>query len=108
MASITPNQSLPYPVSTDSPDVPRDIKALAEAIEKKLVMVFTDSATRSTKVPSPTAGMFSVLTSTGAVEYYNGSAWTKIYPSTGPAFSRGTTVPANSSGADGDVFFKIG
>jgi hypothetical protein len=29
----TPNLSLPYPELSDSPDVPRDIKALAEAIE---------------------------------------------------------------------------
>ena len=107
MATTTANQLLPYPVSTDTPDVPRDFQALAEAIEKKLVMVFTDSSVRSTKVPTPTAGMFSVLTSTGKVEFYNGSAWVTLYPSTGPAFSRGSTVPADTSGANGDVFFKI-
>lgn len=34
----TPVLALPYPESTDTADVPRDIKALAEAIEKQSVL----------------------------------------------------------------------
>jgi microcystin-dependent protein len=33
MALSTANYALPYPVDTDTPDIPRDIKALAEAVE---------------------------------------------------------------------------
>jgi hypothetical protein len=37
----TPNLNLPYPELTDSPDVPRDIKALALAVEAKLPRIAT-------------------------------------------------------------------
>lgn len=34
MAEHTPRLELPYPAETETPDVPRDIKALAEALDK--------------------------------------------------------------------------
>ena len=36
MGSVTSPDSLPYPVDTDSPDIPRDFKALAEATQVAL------------------------------------------------------------------------
>jgi hypothetical protein len=81
--------------------------ALAQAIEKKLVMVFTSAADRTTRVPSPTSGMFSVRTDTHVVEVYDGSAWKQVYPPAVPAVTNGSAVPSNSSGANGDVFFKF-
>lgn len=106
MSATTANQAMPYPTSTDDPDVPSDMQALALALEKKLVMVFTDSTDRSTKVPSPTAGMFSVLTATNVMAMYNGSTWVQVYPPV-ITITRGTVVPSNSSGVDGDVFLKF-
>jgi hypothetical protein len=107
MSTTTANQGLPVPQSSDEPDVPAFIVALAEAAEKKLVMVFTNSTQRTTKVPSPTSGMMSVLTDTDVVEFYDGATWQRVYPPAVPAFTRGTVVPSNGSGANGDVFFKL-
>lgn len=107
MALNTANQGLPYPETTDAPHTPLDIQNLALAVEKKLVMVFTDAAQRTTKVPAPTSGMVSVLTATDVVEFYDGAAWQRIFPPQTPAFTRGTVVPSNSVGADGDVFLKF-
>ena len=106
MSATTANQQLPYPTSTDDPDVPSDMQALAIALEKKLVMVFTNTGDRSTRVPSPQAGMFSVITSTNKMEMYNGSTWVQVYPPV-ITITRGTVVPSNSSGVDGDVFLKF-
>jgi hypothetical protein len=36
MAQTTSTHNLPYPEGTDTPDVPRDIKALAEATDREL------------------------------------------------------------------------
>lgn len=105
--ATTANQGLPYPVAGDDPDVPGDMQALAEASEKKMVMVFTNSSQRGTKVPSPTSGMVSVLTDIDVVEFYDGAAWQRIYPPVVPTFTRGSTVPSNGTGANGDVFFKL-
>lgn len=108
MATTTAIQGLPVPQSTDTPDVPRDFLALANAVEKKLVMVFTTTAQRSSLVTSPTAGMVTVITSTETIDLYNGTTWKQIYPPTGqPNHSVGSTVPSNATGADGDVFFKV-
>lgn len=42
------------------------------------VMVFADSSARSAAITSPTEGMVTFLTSTDAIEYYNGSTWTNV------------------------------
>lgn len=105
--ATTANQALPYPTSTDDPNVPQDLQALAEAVEKKLVMVFTGTSDRSTRLPAPTAGMVSVRTDVDIVEVYDGAAWQQVYPPKVPAVTNGTVVPSNSSGANGDVFFKF-
>lgn len=108
MATTTANQAMPYPEPEDDPaDVPEFIQNLAEAVEKKLVMVFTSTSQRSTKVPSPTAGMMSVMTDTDVVEFYDGAAWKRVYPPAVPAITVGTAVPSNSSGANGDIFIKV-
>jgi hypothetical protein len=107
MATSTANQGLPIPEGTDPPNVPLFISNLALAVEKKLVMVFTNATQRGTKVPVPTSGMMSVLTDTDVVEFYDGAAWQRVYPPNVPAFSRGTSVPSNATGNNGDVFFKI-
>lgn len=107
MALNTANQGLPYPEGTDAPNVPQFIQNLATAVEKKLVMVFTNSSQRGTKVAAPTAGMLCVLTDSDVIEMYDGAAWVRVFPAPGPSITRGTTVPSNGSGADGDIFLKI-
>lgn len=107
MADTTDNQGLPYPTAGDDPDIPEDMQNLAEAVETKLVMVFTDSSDRSAKVPAPTSGMCSVLTGSDVVEFWDGAAWKRIYPPQVPAVTNGTSVPSNGSGTNGDVFFKF-
>jgi len=42
---------------------------------QQTVMVFADSAARTTAITAPTEGMFSFLKDTDALEYYTGSAW---------------------------------
>lgn len=42
------------------------------------VMVFTNSSDRSSTLTSPTEGMVTYLTSTNALEYYDGAAWATV------------------------------
>lgn len=103
----TTNQQLAYPVGSDRPDIAGDLLQIVTMIEKKLVQVFTSTADRDARQTAPTAGMLCAITGTGVIQFHNGTSWVQIYPTTGPAHTRGTSVPANSSGADGDVFFLI-
>lgn len=79
----TTNFTLPYPQSSDTPDVPRDIQALAGAVDTKLlqtVRVFSTTAARDSAITSPTAGMVAYIDSNDVNEgfyVHNGTSWRK-------------------------------
>lgn len=106
MATTTPHQAFPVPTATDDPDIPGDLLALANAIEKRVAGVYASVADRTSKVPAPQEGQVAFLKDTDSWTFYNGSAWAAMFP-TPPLITSGTTVPANSSGANGDVFLKV-
>lgn len=79
----TTNFTLPYPQSSDTPDVPRDIQALAGAVDTRLlqtVRVFATTTARDAAITSPTAGMICYVDSGDASEglyTYHGTSWRK-------------------------------
>jgi len=108
MATTTTNQLLPYPVSTDTPaDTPLFMQNLAQAVEKKLVQVFTSTTDRNTKLPTPVTGMFCITTDTLRAFWWNGASWIQVLPITVPAITSGGSVPLDANGANGDIYFKI-
>jgi hypothetical protein len=44
------------------------------------VMVFADSAARTSALPSPTAGMVTYLVDSGNLWFYTGSTWSLVSP----------------------------
>jgi hypothetical protein len=42
------------------------------------VMVFAGTAARASALPSPSEGMFTYLSDTDAIEFYDGSDWTAL------------------------------
>ena len=63
-----------------------DVLTAADAngyLASQVVMVFADSAARTTAITSPQEGMISYLKDTNSTEYYSGSAWTAIGGSSG-------------------------
>lgn len=58
-------------------------------LASQTVMVFADSAARTSAITSPQEGMISYLKSTDAVEKYNGSAWVGIGGSSSPLTTKG-------------------
>lgn len=79
----TTNFSLPFPQASDSVDVPRDIGALATAVDTRLlntVRVFATTTARDSAITSPAAGMVVYINSDDANEgfyFYTGAAWLK-------------------------------
>ena len=106
MATTTSNQQIRIPQSTDDPDVVDDLGNAVADIEKKLVMVFNNTADRTSRVSAPTEGMLSYMKDTNKLEKFDGAAWVNVLGST-PNFTTGTAVPSNATGSDGDVFFKV-
>lgn len=72
-----PIQGLPYPDGSTLPDGPAQIKALADAVAPKLMMVFATTSARDVAITSPSAGMRCFVGSGSAMAEYvhNGTAW---------------------------------
>lgn len=106
--ATTALQNLPIPVESDTPDVPRDITALANAVEKRLAAVYDNVSDRDARNASPQEGQLAILRDVNQVWCYFDTAWTQIFPATGlPAITSGTTVPNNANGVDGDLYLQV-
>lgn len=108
MPGTTPAQGWRIPIPGDDPDVVDDITQLANLIEKRVMGVYANTADRDAKVAvsGVEEGMFAFMKAGDAVTYYDGAKWVNWPPSV-PAITSGSSVPPNSSGSNGDVFFKI-
>lgn len=104
-SGTTPAQLFPIPLAIDNPDVVDDVGGLAKAIEKRVIGVYATTADRDTKTTAAGVeeGMFAFTKDSNRTWYYTGSAWVG-WP---PQITSGSSVPANSVGTDGDVFFKV-
>ena len=58
-------------------------------LASQVVMVFADSAARTSAIASPQEGMLSYLKDTDSTEYYDGSAWAAIGGSSSPLTTKG-------------------
>ena len=78
-------------------------------LASQVVMVFADSAARTTAITSPQEGMISYLKDTNATQYYSGSAWVSIGGSSSPLTTKGdlytysTTDARLAVGTNGQV-----
>lgn len=96
------------PDGNEDPNLAYDLLAIAKAIEKRLMGVYPTTAARDTATSAAGVqeGMFAFTQDADKVWYYSGSAWV-AFPPVQPAITSGATVPANTAGANGDVFFQI-
>ena len=106
--ATTPLQGFRVPVNGDDPDIPGDMYNLAIDVEKRVMGIYTTTADRDAKITSPTEGQFAYVKGNDTLYCYTGAplAWA-VFPPAQPAITSGPTVPPNSSGANGDVFFKV-
>jgi hypothetical protein len=106
MPDYTNANLFPYPLPADDPDVPDDMKNLAQLVDKRVVGVYTDASDRDTKTgPVVEEGMVAYLKNDDKLYVRTATAWA-LYPTPPPTITSGTTVPANTSGANGDIFYK--
>ena len=77
-----------------------DVLTAADAngyLASQVVMVFADSAARTSAIASPQEGMISYLKDTNATEYYSGSAWAGIGGASGGMTLLSTTTLSGTS-----------
>lgn len=84
MTTTSPVQSLPVPEASDQVDVPGNLMALAQAIERRLVMVFANQGARDAAIPAPSAGMACCLTDSNTYQLYADGRWQTFYTGNAP------------------------
>lgn len=96
--ATTTIQPLPYPLPGDPADGPAQIKALAEAVETRVVMRFPSPAARDAALPSGKLvdGMMCHVASENAVYLRSGGQWRVMW-------APWRTYDATLSGATGSV-----
>lgn len=94
----TARLALPYPASTDTADVPRDVRAVADKLDPSATIFLQGTA--AARPAAGTPGRFYLATDTDAISYDTGTAWLPIAPgsSTVPVV---TAVPAGASAVEG-------
>lgn len=106
MATTTPHQLFPVPENGDDPNIPGDMQALAAAIEKRVMGVYTSIADRDARITAPQDGQFAYVQQENKVYVFQDGAWAQ-YPPPVPTITYGTSVPSNGVGNNGDIFFRI-
>ena len=94
------------PDANEDPAIPYDLLQIVTKIERRLFGIYLNGSDRDAKLLSPEQGMMAYLKGSSAVTQYNGTAWV-AWPPAQPAITSGSTVPPNSSGANGDIFFQV-
>lgn len=83
MARPTPYQGITVPQDADATTVDDDLGTIADALEERTVMRFTDASDRDSTITIPIAGMVTFLSNADgqgnhAVTVYDGTAWRLI------------------------------
>jgi len=94
------------PDANEDPNLAFDLLAIAKAIEKRLVGVYSSTADRDAKTSAAGVqeGMFAFTTDTDSFWYRSASAWVSFPPPT-PSITSGSAAP--SGGSNGDVYFRV-
>jgi hypothetical protein len=109
LPSTSPLQGLTVPLPADAPDGPTQITNLAKALEKKLVLIFTSAAARTSAFTaaaiSPSAGMLCWRNDLPGWEFYDGTTWRALASSNGIVAPpvQATTAAAGITGGGGGV-----
>lgn len=82
MATSTTINGFPKPELSDVPNIETAVGNLANAVDSRVVPVFSTTGARDTAIASPSFGMMAAVSGTGELYMYNGSLWVSARPRT--------------------------
>lgn len=80
MTSTTTINGWTIPTLSDVPNIETAIHPLANAIDARVIPIFTTTGNRDSAISAPSFGMHAAVSGTGEVYVYNGSAWVSAVP----------------------------
>ena len=97
---------LPWPDHNEKlANIWANIRDLAQAADTQMVIVATDAADLSVKVPAPVAGQIAVLTTTQQILLRTATVWQQVFPLS-PGVLSGSAAPASTLGNVGDIYLQ--
>jgi hypothetical protein len=103
MSTLTADQGLVLPDTTDNDAVPASLAAFAAGVELRLFKVYASIADRTARNPTPTEGQFCWLLDLNRCDYYSGAAWVPFLPTIRPVDNTVATQQGTSSTAYVDL-----
>lgn len=107
MSTTTTINGWTIPELSDVPNIETAIHPLANAIDARVIPIFTTTGARDSAITSPSFGQYAAVSGTGEVYWYNGSAWVSAvarvkYKTANEAVTSNTT-----NQADNDFFISV-
>lgn len=104
MSTTTPVNGWTIPTLSDVPNVETSFHPAFNAIDQRVIPIFTTTGLRDSAIPTPTFGQHAAVSGTGEVYFYNGSAWCSSAPRT-KYKTTNENVPNSTVMQNDDVFF---
>lgn len=104
----SPLTATPIPAYTAIPDVPADLTAAVNNLEKFAIPRFATAVARDAAITAPVAGQMAYVTGTGYTTY-TGSAWAALLPAI-PPIASGSVTATFSAATDQStpIVFPVG
>lgn len=80
MSTTTAINGWTIPELSDVPNIETAIHPLANAIDARVIPIFTTTGARDSAITSPSFGQHAAVSGTGEVYWYNGSNWVSAVP----------------------------
>ena len=107
MTSTTTINGWTIPTLSDVPNIETAIHPLANAIDARVIPIFTTTGNRDSAITSPSFGQFAAVSGTGEIYNYNGSSWVSAVPRTKYKTSNETVTSSAVLQNDNDFFFSV-
>lgn len=107
MATTTTINGFPKPELSDVPNIETAVGNFADAVDSRVVPVFSTTGARDTAIPSPSFGMMAAVSGTGELYMYNGSVWVSARPRTIYKTSNETVTSSTTLQNDNDFFLSV-
>lgn len=107
MSTTTAINGWTIPELSDVPNIETAIHPLANAIDARVIPIFTTTGNRDSAISSPSFGQHAAVSGTGEVYWYNGSAWVSAVARTKYKTSNESVTSSTTFQDDNDFFLSV-
>jgi hypothetical protein len=107
VATTTTINGFPKPELSDVPNIETAVGNFADAVDARVVPVFSTTGGRDTAISAPSFGQMAAVSGTGELYMYNGSVWVSARPRTIYKASNESVTSSTVAQNDNDFFVSV-